>query len=185
MEKSGLKGEKKSLSVQPDTPINFLQLSKFDSLMGAGDVLDLSLSAALGTGRTSNVDFATSKLNKVRGILKTHKSSVRTSIFVKYYLFKVHKIRFILLRQISQAVRTSFIMVGFYEKCLPFSFNSILCIEEKSYIKNYDQKFLTIILDIAFFFDAYLYYSIIVRIMEYYSLTVTMKWENAGIIIKC
>jgi len=34
--------------------------------MGAGDVLDLSLSAALGTGKISNVDFATSKLNKVK-----------------------------------------------------------------------------------------------------------------------
>jgi len=65
VEHSGGKGEKKPLAVQPDTPINFLQLSKFDSLMGAGDILDISLSAALGTGRVSNVDFATSKLNKV------------------------------------------------------------------------------------------------------------------------
>ena len=66
METSGVKGEKKALTVQPDTPINFLQLSKLDSLMGAGDMLDISLSAALGTGRVSNVDYATSKLNKVR-----------------------------------------------------------------------------------------------------------------------
>ncbi|XP_023319800.1 coatomer subunit beta [Eurytemora carolleeae] len=65
VETSGTKGEKKTVAVQPDSPINFLQLSKFDSLMGAGDVLDLSLSAALGTGKISNVDFATSKLNKV------------------------------------------------------------------------------------------------------------------------
>jgi len=65
VETSGVKGEKKALTVQPDTPINFLQLSKLDSLMGAGDMLDISLSAALGTGRVSNVDYATSKLNKV------------------------------------------------------------------------------------------------------------------------
>ena len=65
VELSGGKGEKKQIAVQPDTPISFLQLSKFDSLMGAGDVLDISLSAALGTGRVSNVDFASSKLNKV------------------------------------------------------------------------------------------------------------------------
>jgi len=65
VESSGAKGEKKAAAVQPDTPINFLQLSKLDSLMGAGDMLDISLSAALGTGRVSNVDYATSKLNKV------------------------------------------------------------------------------------------------------------------------
>jgi len=65
VEMSGGKGDKKTVSVQPDTPINFLQLSKFDSLMGAGDMLDISLSAALGTGRASSMDFATSKLNKV------------------------------------------------------------------------------------------------------------------------
>ncbi len=65
MESSGGKNEKKAPVVQPDTPINFLQLSKLDSLMGAGDMLDLSLSAALGTGRISSADFASSKLHKV------------------------------------------------------------------------------------------------------------------------
>ena len=48
-----------------DAPINFLQLTKLDSLMGAGDMLDISLSKALGTGRVSASDFASSKLNKV------------------------------------------------------------------------------------------------------------------------
>jgi len=65
VEGSGTKGEKKAVAVQPDQPINFLQLSKLDSLMGAGDMLDISLSAALGTGRVTTADFATSKLNKV------------------------------------------------------------------------------------------------------------------------
>lgn len=65
VEQSGKEGEKRSVTVQPDTPINFLQLSKLDSLMGTGDMLDMSLSAALGTGRVSTADFATSKLNKV------------------------------------------------------------------------------------------------------------------------
>jgi hypothetical protein len=65
VEGAGGKAEKKAPAVQPDTPINFLQLSKLDSLMGAGDMLDLSLSAALGTGRISSADFASSKLNKV------------------------------------------------------------------------------------------------------------------------
>jgi hypothetical protein len=65
VESSGGKNEKKAPVVQPDTPINFLQLSKLDSLMGAGDMLDLSLSAALGTGRISSADFASSKLHKV------------------------------------------------------------------------------------------------------------------------
>ena len=58
-------GERKVVAIQPDSPINFLQLSKLDSLMGAGDMLDISLSAALGTGRVTTADFATSKLNKV------------------------------------------------------------------------------------------------------------------------
>merc|ERR1719383_256680 len=62
---SGGKNEKKSVSVQPDTPINFLQLSKFDSLVGAGDMLDLSLSAALGTERANTLDFSSTKLSKV------------------------------------------------------------------------------------------------------------------------
>merc|ERR1712112_325608 len=57
--------EKKVVSIQPDSPINFLQLSKLDSLVGAGDILDISLSQALGTGRISKADFASSKLNKV------------------------------------------------------------------------------------------------------------------------
>lgn len=65
VEGSSGKAEKKVPAVQPDTPINFLQLSKLDSLVGAGDMLDLSLSAALGTGRISSADFASSKLNKV------------------------------------------------------------------------------------------------------------------------
>ena len=69
MEGSSGKAEKKVPAVQPDTPINFLQLSKLDSLVGAGDMLDLSLSAALGTGRISSADFASSKLNKVPVIL--------------------------------------------------------------------------------------------------------------------
>ena len=50
----------------PNSPINFLQLSKLDSLVGAGDILDISLNQALGTGRISKADFASSKLNKVR-----------------------------------------------------------------------------------------------------------------------
>jgi len=58
-------GEKKAVAIQPDSPINFLQLSKLDSLVGAGDILDLSLTQALGTGNISKADFATSKLNKV------------------------------------------------------------------------------------------------------------------------
>merc|ERR1719245_1191699 len=57
--------EKKVVSIQPDSPINFLQLSKLDSLVGAGDILDISLNQALGTGRISKADFASSKLNKV------------------------------------------------------------------------------------------------------------------------
>jgi len=61
----GDKGDRKPTAIQPDAPINFLQLSKLDSLMGAGDMLDISLSKALGTGRISVSDFATSKLNKV------------------------------------------------------------------------------------------------------------------------
>jgi len=57
--------EKKAVAIQPDCPINFLQLSKLDSLVGAGDMLDLSLTQALGTGRISSADFASSKLSKV------------------------------------------------------------------------------------------------------------------------
>merc|ERR1712233_118786 len=58
-------GERKGASIQPDSPINFLQLSKLDSLVGAGDMLDLSLTQALGTGKISKADFASSKLSKV------------------------------------------------------------------------------------------------------------------------
>ena len=65
VEPMGGKGERKPVSIQPDAPINFLQLSKLDSLMGAGDMLDISLSKALGTGRANASDFASSKLNKV------------------------------------------------------------------------------------------------------------------------
>lgn len=36
--------------------------------------MDLSLSAALGTGKISNVDFATSKLNKVKNEQKEFKN---------------------------------------------------------------------------------------------------------------
>ena len=61
----GTAGDKKTVSIQPDCPISFSQLSKLDSLVGAGDVLDISLKQALGTGRISKADFATSKLNKV------------------------------------------------------------------------------------------------------------------------
>jgi len=64
VENSGA-AEKKVLTIQPDSPINFLQLSKLDSLVGAGDMLDLSLTQALGTGKISKADFANSKLNKV------------------------------------------------------------------------------------------------------------------------
>merc|ERR1719233_2597081 len=38
--------EKKVVSIQPDSPITFLQLSKLDSLVGAGDILDISLNQA-------------------------------------------------------------------------------------------------------------------------------------------
>ena len=62
-------GMEKVVSIQPDSPINFLQLSKLDSLVGAGDILDISLNQALGTGRISKADFASSKLNMVE---KTH-----------------------------------------------------------------------------------------------------------------
>ena len=55
----------KVVAIQPDCPINFSQLSKLDSLVGAGDVLDISLKQALGTGKISKADFASSKLNKV------------------------------------------------------------------------------------------------------------------------
>jgi len=65
VEGSGARAEKSVAAIQPDSPINFLQLSKLDSLVGAGDMLDISLSQALGTGRISKADFATSKLNKV------------------------------------------------------------------------------------------------------------------------
>merc|ERR1711936_693914 len=58
-------GEKKVVAIQPDSPINFLQLSKLDSLVGAGDMLDLSLTQALGTGKISKADSASSKLSKV------------------------------------------------------------------------------------------------------------------------
>merc|ERR1712112_59369 len=57
--------DKKVVAIQPDCPINFLQLSKLDSLVGAGDMLDLSLTQALGTGKISKADFASSKLSKV------------------------------------------------------------------------------------------------------------------------
>jgi len=58
-------GDKKVVAIQPDCPISFSQLSKLDSLVGAGDVLDISLKQALGTGKISKADFASSKLNKV------------------------------------------------------------------------------------------------------------------------
>ena len=70
VEGSGARAEKSVATIQPDSPINFLQLSKLDSLVGAGDMLDISLSQALGTGRISKADFATSKLNKVYYILE-------------------------------------------------------------------------------------------------------------------
>merc|ERR1712112_769718 len=58
-------GEKKTVVIQPDCPISFLQLSKLDALVGTGDMLDLSLSAALGTGKISGTDFSSTKLSKV------------------------------------------------------------------------------------------------------------------------
>ena len=57
--------EKKVVSIQPDSPINFLQLSNLYSLVGAGDILDISLNQILWRGRISKADFASSKLNKV------------------------------------------------------------------------------------------------------------------------
>ena len=57
--------EKKVVSIQPDSPINFLQLSNLDSLVGAGDILDISLNQILWRGRILKADFASSKLNKV------------------------------------------------------------------------------------------------------------------------
>merc|ERR1712025_650638 len=57
--------DKKVVAIQPDCPISFSQLSKLDSLVGAGDVLDISLNQALGTGKISKADFASSKLSKV------------------------------------------------------------------------------------------------------------------------
>merc|ERR1712241_318150 len=65
VEGSGARAEKSVAAIQPDSPINFLQLSKLDSLVGAGDVLDISLKQALGTGKISKADFASSKLSKV------------------------------------------------------------------------------------------------------------------------
>jgi len=61
----GAGGDKKAVAIQPDCPVSFSQLSKLDSLVGAGDMLDISLKQALGTGRISKADFASSKLNKV------------------------------------------------------------------------------------------------------------------------
>merc|ERR1719158_2696420 len=61
----GTSGDKKTVSIQPDCPISFSQLSKLDSLVGAGDVLDISLKQALGIGKISKADFASSKLSKV------------------------------------------------------------------------------------------------------------------------
>merc|ERR1711953_658097 len=61
----GTSSDKKTVSIQPDCPISFSQLSKLDSLVGAGDMLDLSLTQALGTGKISKADFASSKLSKV------------------------------------------------------------------------------------------------------------------------
>merc|ERR1719245_2929595 len=61
----GTSSDKKIVTIQPDCPISFSQLSKLDSLVGAGDVLDMSLKQALGTGKISKADFASSKLNKV------------------------------------------------------------------------------------------------------------------------
>lgn len=58
-------GDKKVAVIQPDSPISFLQLSKLDALVGTGDMLDLSLSAALGTGKISGTDFSSTKLSKV------------------------------------------------------------------------------------------------------------------------
>ena len=57
--------EKKVVSIQPDSPINFLQLSNLYSLVGAGDILDISLNQILWRGRILKADFASSKLNKV------------------------------------------------------------------------------------------------------------------------
>ena len=64
-EAMGAGAEKKVATIQPDSPIAFSQLSKLDSLVGAGDVLDISLKQALGTGKISKADFASSKLSKV------------------------------------------------------------------------------------------------------------------------
>merc|ERR1719245_2674329 len=61
----GAGGDKKQVAIQPDCPVSFSQLSKIDSLVGAGDMLDISLKQALGTGRISKADFASSKLNRV------------------------------------------------------------------------------------------------------------------------
>ena len=48
--------EKKVVSIQPDSPINFLQLSNLYSLVGAGDILDISLNQILWRGRILKAD---------------------------------------------------------------------------------------------------------------------------------
>ena len=81
-EAMGAGAEKKVATIQPDSPIAFSQLSKLDSLVGAGDVLDISLKQALGTGKISKADFASSKLSKVVFTARIHATSTMLKLIM-------------------------------------------------------------------------------------------------------
>ena len=87
LDTAGAGDHKKMITIQPDCPISFSQLSKLDSLVGAGDVLDMSLKQALGTGKISKADFASSKLNKViiQGVL-IQRCSISSNMFFRKIL---------------------------------------------------------------------------------------------------
>ena len=92
LDTAGAGDHKKMITIQPDCPISFSQLSKLDSLVGAGDVLDMSLKQALGTGKISKADFASSKLNKViitgcsNTPLMKKRCSISSNMFCQYVL---------------------------------------------------------------------------------------------------
>ncbi len=56
----------KVATIQADSPIKFMQLSKGSELSAAGDIFEMGLSRALGTDKKKGAaDFSSSKLNKV------------------------------------------------------------------------------------------------------------------------
>jgi len=57
--------DQSALSVQPDAPIAFLQLSGAHDAAGTENVFELSLSQAVGAVKKSAADFSSSKLSKV------------------------------------------------------------------------------------------------------------------------